>query len=354
MTTLEAPPAPVPATETRRPAHVVRASLTAIAVAVVLVLLVLQRAQLVSAVEALRNLKWGWVLLALALEFMSMAAIARLQRRMLRAGGTRLPIASALGITYAGNAISVSLPLAGPEVGTLFAYRQFQRRGATQVTAAWVVLVSGVVSSLAFTAVVIGAALASTNPAAATAGLVGGLTSVAALVLGIVAVRFPAVFCFLDRLAVRVLRLVQRVVHKPAGDPRELVTLARDEVSSLRLSWGAWTKVAGFALINWLADAGCLAAAVKAAGLPLHGRSIVLIWSAAAAATTLNLTPGGLGVVEAALIAGLVATDLPTSSATTAVLAYRLISFWLVLAIGWLVYPVVQRRGLRGKHGLLE
>jgi uncharacterized protein (TIRG00374 family) len=81
--------------------------------------------------------------------------------------------------------------------------------------------------------------------------------------------------------------------------------------------------------------------------LPLHGRSIVLIWSAAAAATTLNLTPGGLGVVEAALIAGLVATDLPTAGATTAVLAYRLISFWLVLVIGWLVYPVVQRRGLR-------
>ena len=311
------------------------------------VLLVAQRSQLVSAVEALRDLKWDWVLVALALEFASMASVARLQRRMLRAGGTRLPIASALGITYAGNAISVSLPLAGPEVGTLFAYRQFQRRGATQVTAAWVVLVSGVVSSLAFTAVVIGAALASTNPAAATAGLVGGLTSIVALVIGIVAVRVSSVFCWLDRLAVRLLALVQRLLHKPAGDARELVTRARDEVSSLRLSWGAWTKVATFALVNWLADAGCLAAAVKAAGLPLHGRSIVLIWSAAAAATTLNLTPGGLGVVEAALIAGLVATDLPTASATTAVLAYRLISFWLVLAIGWIVYPVVQRRGLR-------
>src|SRR5204863_1025903 len=125
-------------------------------------------------VAALRHLHWWWVVAAIALEVVSMGAFARLQRAMLRAGGTRLPITTALGITYAGNAISVSLPLAGPEVGTLFAYRQFQRRGATQLTAAWVVILSGVVSSLAFTAVVIGAALVSTNPAAATAGLAGG------------------------------------------------------------------------------------------------------------------------------------------------------------------------------------
>jgi uncharacterized protein (TIRG00374 family) len=347
VTTTEAPPLPLDGERTSRRPPLVRTSLTLVAVGVVAVLLVLQRDQLYKAVTALRHLKWWWVALAVVLEGMSMTAIARLQRRMLSAGGTRIALTSALGITYAGNAISVSLPLAGPEVGTLFAYRQFQRRGATQVTAAWVVLVSGVVSSLAFTVVVISGALVSTNPAAATAGVVGGITSVAALVLGIVAVRVPAVFAYLDRVAVRLLALVQRLLHKPHGEPRELVTRAREEVSSLHLRKWSWAAVAGFALVNWLADAGCLAAAVKAAGLPLPGRSIILIWSAAAAATTLNLTPGGLGVVEAALIAGLVATDLPTAGATTAVLAYRLISFWMVLVVGWIAYPVVQRRGAR-------
>ena len=347
MTATEAPPLVVEGASARRRPPLVKTSLTVLAVVIVVVLLIIQRKQLVLAVEALRNLKWWWVLLAVGLEVMSMASIARLQRRMLRAGGTKLPLKSALGITYAGNAISVSLPLAGPEVGTLFAYRQFQRRGATQVTAAWVVLASGVVSSLAFTVVVIGGALVSTNPAAATAGLVGGLTLIVPLTLGLVAVRVPAVEAFVERLAVRVLALVQRVIHKPAGDAAEVITHAREEVSELHLSPTSWAMVAMFALLNWLADAGCLAAAVKAAGLPLPGRSIVLIWSAAAAATTLNLTPGGLGVVEAALIAGLVATGLPTSEATTAVLAYRLVSFWLVLAIGWIAYPVVQRRGAR-------
>ena len=137
------------------------------------------------------------------------------------------------------------------------------------------------------------------------------------------------------------------MIHKPVGDPATLVRQAREEVSALHLRRASWVKVGLFSLINWLADAGCLAAAIKAAGLPLPLRSIVLIWSAAAAATTLNLTPGGLGVVEAALIAALVATGLPTAEATTAVLAYRLVSFWLVLAIGWVAYPIVGRRGAR-------
>jgi uncharacterized protein (TIRG00374 family) len=354
VTTTAAPPVPVNDERAGRRPHLVKTVLTVAAMLAVVVLLVLQRDQLVRAVEALRHLKWWWVALALGLEATSMAAIARLQRRMLSAGGTRIPLTSALGITYAGNAISVSLPLAGAEVSTLFAYRQFQRRGATQVAAAWVVLVSGVVSSLAFTAIVIGGALVSTNPAAATAGLVGGLTSIVAVLVGILAVRFSVVFCFLDRLAVRVLALVQRLFRKPVGDPRELVTLARDEVSLLHLRKSSWAAVAMFSLINWLADAGCLSAAVKAAGLPLPGRSIVLIWSAGAVTTTLNLTPGGLGVVETALIAGLVAANLPTAGATTAVLTYRLISFWLVLAVGWMVYPVVQRRGARMRGAPVE
>ena len=191
MTTTETLPLGPPEIEPRRRPSLVKTALTVGALLLVGVLLVVQRGQLVSAVAALRHLHWWWVVAAIALEVVSMGAFARLQRAMLRAGGTRLPITIALGITYAGNAISVSLPLAGPEVGTLFAYKQFQRRGATQVTAAWTVLASGVVSSVAFTLVVVGGALVSTNPAAATAGAIGGLTLIVPVVLALVAVRVP-------------------------------------------------------------------------------------------------------------------------------------------------------------------
>ena len=50
------------------------------------------------------------------------------------------------------------------------------------------------------------------------------------------------------------------------------------------------------------------------------------------AAGSIGLTPGGLGVIEAALAAGLVAIGVTGHHALAAVLLYRLISFWLVMA----------------------
>jgi hypothetical protein len=44
-------------------------------------------------------------------------AFVRVQRRLLRAGNLRLTIESIIAITFAGNAPSVSLPIAGPGLG---------------------------------------------------------------------------------------------------------------------------------------------------------------------------------------------------------------------------------------------
>ena len=42
-------------------------------------------------------------------------------------------------------------------------------------------------------------------------------------------------------------------------------------------------------------------------------------------------------MVEGTLCLGLVSTGLPAALALAAVLLYRLVSFWLVMATGWLV-----------------
>src|ERR1700756_4778533 len=74
---------------------------------------------------ALAHLDWPWLPLGLVAESGSMATFARSQRRLLKVGGTKVHLSSVLAVTYAGNAISVSLPLAGPEVSTAFTFRQF-------------------------------------------------------------------------------------------------------------------------------------------------------------------------------------------------------------------------------------
>src|SRR5690242_2758067 len=51
-----------------------------------------------------------WLLVAVVAEFVSMGAFARVQRRMLRAGGTQVPMRRMVALTYAANAVSVTLP----------------------------------------------------------------------------------------------------------------------------------------------------------------------------------------------------------------------------------------------------
>jgi putative heme transporter len=53
--------------------------------------------------------------------------------------------------------------------------------------------------------------------------------------------------------------------------------------------------------------------------------------------------PGGLLVVEAVLVPGLVSSGMSLPSAISAMLIYRLISWLLIAAIGWVVFFFVFR-----------
>ena len=55
--------------------------------------------------------------------------------------------------------------------------------------------------------------------------------------------------------------------------------------------------------------------------------------------------PGGMGALEAALIAGLVGFGMAAGPATSAVLIYRLLTFWLSVPFGWAALRDVERRG---------
>ncbi|WP_405976107.1 flippase-like domain-containing protein [Streptomyces sp. NBC_00988] len=55
--------------------------------------------------------------------------------------------------------------------------------------------------------------------------------------------------------------------------------------------------------------------------------------------------PGGLGALEAGLIAGLTTLGVAAGAATSAVLVYRLLTFWLNVPLGALALSFVQRRG---------
>jgi uncharacterized membrane protein YbhN (UPF0104 family) len=88
----------------------------------------------------------------------------------------------------------------------------------------------------------------------------------------------------------------------------------------------------------------CLWAAVHAFGGNVHVATVAVVYLAGSAIGSAAPTPGGLGAVEAALAAGLTAAGLPSVTAVSAVLLFRLVTFWLPVLPGWLAFTALQRR----------
>jgi len=291
----------------------------------------------------LGQLRWTWILAAVGLESASMAAFAIMLRRLLAAGGATVGVRPMLATAYAANALSVSIPLAGPELATAFTFRRFSRQGADGPLAGWSLLAGGVVSSAAAALVVVGGGLTSGNFLVTEVAVPSGALAVAALVVLAVAARQPRLRGALERPAAWLLRYGSRLLRRPARDPRQTVRSWAERLGSLRLSAPGWLTVTGLALVNWLADAAVLAVGIRAAGAPVPWHVLLLVYGSGIAAQSLNITPGGLGVTEGTLGVALTATGIPASQALAAVLLYRLASFWLVALAGWLILLRLRR-----------
>jgi len=88
----------------------------------------------------------------------------------------------------------------------------------------------------------------------------------------------------------------------------------------------------------------CLAAAVKAVGGHAGLLSIAVVYLTGSAIGSAVPTPGGLGAVEAALTAGLTAVGMAGGAAFSAVILFRLLTFWLPIPIGWGALHYLQRK----------
>ena len=111
-----------------------------------------------------------------------------------------------------------------------------------------------------------------------------------------------------------------------------------------------WASAWGLQVLSWAGELVALFAAIAAVGGTLpHEPSgwgrLVAIYGAAQLAGAIPIIPGGAGQVEAALVVGLVATGTDESTAIAASVAFRLMSHWLVVPVGWVCFVALRRRG---------
>jgi putative heme transporter len=248
-----------------------------------------------------------------------------------------------MAVTYAGNALSMSLPFAGTQLAAVFTYRQFRRHGVGSAVTGWALAVSAILSTSALALMLVAGALVGGASAATAASFALAAVFVVPAAAVLLALRYQRVRTALHRLIARLVGISQRFFHWPKFDPNAVEDFL-DRVASIKLSWPRYTEVFALAVVNWVADCACLACAILATGSKVPWQGLVLAYGAGAAVGSTGVTPGGFGLVEVTLTAALTAVGLSASRALTAVLAYRLINFWLILIGGWITVIVLTHR----------
>jgi len=93
------------------------------------------------------------------------------------------------------------------------------------------------------------------------------------------------------------------------------------------------------------AQAFVFVACLESVGVHLPVLTMVAVFLAGSALAAAAPTPGGLGALEAALVAGLGQVGVPAAPAVAAVLMSRIIGYWLPVLPGWLAFNTATRNG---------
>ena len=142
----------------------------------------------------------------------------------------------------------------------------------------------------------------------------------------------------IDGIGVRVLSWINSARGKPAHTGLQKWRETLMQLESVRLSRRELGEAFSWSLFNWIADVACLAFAAYAAGGSPSLASLTVAYAAARAVGSIPLMPGGLLVVEAVLVPGLVSSGMTLPDAISAMLIYRLVSWIFISAIGWVVF----------------
>lgn len=307
------------------------------------VLLALDRSALAASLEALRHLRGGWLIAGAGAEVLSIVCAALGGRRLLRAGGGRIRLYSILAVATAGGALASSVPFAGTQVAAAYAFRQYRRRDVSVAVAWWAMVVSWMLANLSFAVLLAAGAATSGNLAASLAGVTTALAFLMPPAAVLLALRYPAARALMHRIAVCGTAACRRVLRRPRTDPAALIETTLNRMAGLRLPLRQYGEVLAWYLCNWLGDVTCLVCAIRAVGVPVPWHGLLLVYAAGVTAASLGLTPGGIGLVEAAMSAALVAAGMRAGQALSVVLVYRFLSFWLLLAAGWVVMGLLAR-----------
>ncbi len=293
---------------------------------------------------------WYWIVIAIAFNVGAFAAYVALFKGILgRPDGTavhhRLDVRASYQVTMAGLAATriFSAGGAGGIILTYWALRKAgmpRRRSACRMVAFIALLYTVYPVSLILFGVLL------------RAGVLGGEAPVAgtivpAAVAGVV-ILFAGLVCLIPRDIERRIAEVTRGYRrarwakKLASGPATMATGVRLAVDYLRHPRRSALAIFG-AVGFWAANIGVLWASFEAFGGEVPLAVLVQGFFIGMAANLIPSPAGGVGSVDAGMIAAFALFDIPGSVVFPAVLLYRVIAFWLPIPPGIVAFLQLRR-----------
>jgi glycosyltransferase 2 family protein len=293
-----------------------RAILLVVALVASVYALLPQLTDLRGAAEQVRDARWTWAVLAVLVVPGVFAGAA------LSISGAA-PVRLRIGPTYLTEVASAfSTKLAPSTVGGMsLNIRYLQRQGADRGTATASVGLNAMSGSVVHTVLLVATAVLAGRSAFGRLRL----PKPEALAIG------GAVVALLT-LAVLLVPSVRRIMVGKVGP-----TLRRsaEGLHAVLRRPGHVARLVGGNLLVILFLLGCFVLSARAFNADAHLVTLAAVYLAGSAVAIISPTPGGLGAVEAALVASLVAAGTPDTVAVPAVFLFRLVTFWLPIVPGW-------------------
>jgi uncharacterized membrane protein YbhN (UPF0104 family) len=285
--------------------------------------------------DTFRSADWAWVVVALLLAQLAIASQAVTTQG---ASPRPIPYGPLTLLQFTIAFVALAIPSSAARVATVI--RFFQRHGVAPAAATAVSLVDSFTGFLVQVLVLvlllvvgIGDVQLDLSLSSRSSADLSGLVQI--LLIAAAAVVLMAV------LALALPRIRHRIVERARPWASDMTTIVRGVRSPRRL-----VQLFGGNFVTQVVFALCLGACVQAfsdQGVTLADMLVVYI--AAALFGGFMPVPGGIGVMEAALTAGLEAVGVQSAPAFGAAITFRLCTFYLPPLWGAAAMGALQRRG---------
>ena len=298
------------------------------ALALAVYVLIPQLADVTGVWSSIKHADWEYALWALGASALTFVAAAI---GLMGAVPQRLPFPTTTAAQLAGSFVNRIVPARMGGMATNLRY--LQKRGvdlAVATASIGVQQVSGLIVHVALSAVLL--IWAGRNAGDALHALPSGQT----VLIGLTVLGALSGLLFLLPWGRRLLRA--RVLPPLQRSVSGVAAIARSPLKLLELFGGA--------VFLTLMNIAALALSVYAFGATDVSAVVIgVVFLVGSGVASVAPTPGNLGAVEAALIAGLTSVGVDSDVAVPAVFLFRIVTFWLPILPGWLTFVLLQRRG---------